>query len=100
MPSTNARVMVMFDNGKTMTGPDPNPIAAAAGTAGVIIYSVGLPESRGVDTAALENYTVSSCFRITSVFMPTKGKTSLLDANTVQRQIDELGVPQSEGAVL
>ncbi|MBR5471970.1 MAG: VWA domain-containing protein [Oscillibacter sp.] len=44
--------------------------------------------------------TVSPCFRITSVAMPTKGTTSLLDANTVQWQIDELGVTQSEGAAL
>ena len=44
--------------------------------------------------------TVSPCFRITSVAMPTKGTASLLNANTVQWQIDELGVTQSEGAVL
>ena len=44
--------------------------------------------------------TVSPCFRITSVAMPTKGTASLLDAEKVQWQIDELGVSQSEGAVL
>lgn len=44
--------------------------------------------------------TVSPCFRITSVAMPTKGTASLLNANTVQWRIDELGVTQSEGAVL
>ncbi len=44
--------------------------------------------------------TVSPCFRITSVAMPTKGTASLLNANTVQWQIDQLGVTQSEGAVL
>ncbi|MGN0624921.1 MAG: VWA domain-containing protein [Oscillospiraceae bacterium] len=44
--------------------------------------------------------TVSPCFKITSVAMPTKGTASLLDANTVQWKIDELGVTQSEGAVL
>lgn len=44
--------------------------------------------------------TVSPCFRITSIAMPTKGTASLLDAETVQWQIDELGVSQSEGAVL
>ena len=43
---------------------------------------------------------VSPCFRITSVAIPTKGTASLLDANTVRWQIDELGVSQSEGAVL
>lgn len=44
--------------------------------------------------------TVLPCFQITSVAMPTKGTASLLDANTVRWQIDELGVTQSEGAVL
>lgn len=43
---------------------------------------------------------VSPCFRITSTTMPTKGTANLLDANTVQWKIDELGVSQSEGAVL
>ena len=44
--------------------------------------------------------TVSSCFRITAVTMPTKGSATLLNTNTVQWKIDELGVAQSEGAVL
>lgn len=140
-PSTNARVMVMFTDGETTTGPDPSPIAAAARAAGVIIYAIGLSGSGGVDVSALEDWaskpasayvaitpddaeledlfedlarnianpgatnivvtdTVSPCFRITSVAMPTKGTASLLNANTVQWQIDELGVTQSEGAVL
>lgn len=43
---------------------------------------------------------VASCFRITSVAMPTKGTASLLGTNTVQWRINELGVTQSEGAVL
>ena len=51
-------------------------------------------------TAVVVTDTVSPCFRITSVAMPTKGTASLLDAETVQWQIDELGVSQSEGAVL
>ncbi len=41
---------------------------------------------------------ISSCFRITSVSMPTKGTASLIDANTVRWNIDELGVTGSEGA--
>lgn len=140
-PSPNARVMVMFTDGRTTIGPDPSPIAAAARAAGVIIYAIGLSGSSGLDVSALEDWaskpassyvaitpddaeleelfkdlarniakpgatnvvvtdTVSSCFRITSVAMPTKGTASLLDADTVQWQIDELGTTQSEGAVL
>lgn len=43
---------------------------------------------------------ISSCFRITSVSMPTKGTASLIDSNTVRWNIDELGVTTSEGAAL
>ena len=140
-PSTNAKVMVMFTDGETTTGPDPSPVAAAARAAGIIIYAIGLTGSDGVDVAALEDWaskpassyvaitpddaeleeifedlarnitnpgatsivvtdTVDPCFRITSVSMPTKGTTALLDNNTVQWKISELGVTQSEGAVL
>lgn len=41
---------------------------------------------------------VSPCFRVIGVSSPTKGTASMLDANTVQWKIDELGVTQSEGA--
>ena len=140
-PSGNARVMVMFTDGQTTTGPNPGPVAAAARAAGVVIYAIGLSGNGGVDVAALENWAskpasayvaitpddaeleeifaelarnianpgatdvvitdrVSPCFRITSVAMPTRGTASLQDANTVQWQIEELGVTQSEGAVL
>ena len=44
--------------------------------------------------------TISPCFRITSVSLPTRGAASLIGANTVQWQIDELGVTRSEGAEL
>lgn len=60
--------------------------------------------ARNITNAGASNIvitdSVSSCFRITSVSMPSKGTASLMDANTVQWQIDELGVTQSEGAVL
>lgn len=46
------------------------------------------------------NDTVSDCFRITALSAPSKGSASLLDQNTVQWCIDQLGVSQSEGAVL
>ena len=55
-PSTNARVMVMFTDGLTTTGPNPSPIAAAARAAGVTIYAIGLSGSDGVDPAALEDW--------------------------------------------
>lgn len=41
---------------------------------------------------------VVPCFRITGLTSPSKGTATMLDANTVQWKIDELGVTQSEGA--
>ena len=55
-PSDNARVMVMFTDGNTTTGPDPGPIAAAARDAGVVIYTIGLRGAEGVDVSALEDW--------------------------------------------
>ena len=43
---------------------------------------------------------VADCFRILSVDSPNKGTATLLDSQTVQWKIAELGVHQSEGAVL
>ena len=40
--STNAKVIVMFTDGKTTAGPPPSPVAAAARAAGIIIYCIGL----------------------------------------------------------
>lgn len=140
-PSANAKVMVMFTDGKTTAGPNPSPVAQAARDAGAIIYAIGLDGSDGVDAAALDDWAskpssayvfitpddaeleeifadlakniskpgatnivltdkVYSCFQITSVSMPSKGTASLLDNTTVQWKIGELGVDQSEGAVL
>lgn len=55
-PSANARVMVLFTDGKTTTGPNPSPIAAAARAAGAVIYAIGLSGSNGVDASALEDW--------------------------------------------
>lgn len=42
---------------------------------------------------------VLPCFAITALSSPTKGTATMLDANTVEWKIDELGVNGSEGAV-
>ncbi|MDY2848555.1 MAG: VWA domain-containing protein [Oscillospiraceae bacterium] len=44
--------------------------------------------------------TVDPCFRITSVFAPTKGKAMITSDTSVKWEIDELGVHSSEGAFL
>ncbi len=54
--SPNARVMVMFTDGKTTAGPDPSPVAAAARAAGIIIYCIGLIGSDGIDPAVLNDW--------------------------------------------
>lgn len=139
--STNNKVMVMFTDGETTAGSDPNPIAEAAKAQGITIYCIGLSGNGGIDVQALRDWasdpdsshvaitpddeelekifedlaknitipgatdivitdTVSPCFKITSVQTPTKGSSSLIDANTVQWKIEELGVEKSEGAML
>lgn len=54
--STNAKVMVMFTDGQTTVGPDPNPFATAAKAQGIIIYCIGLSGSDGVDEQSLNDW--------------------------------------------
>lgn len=139
--STNAKVMVMFTDGKTTIGGNPNTVATTAKAQGVIIYCIGLSGNGGIDEQALIDWasdpvsayvaitpddaeledlfedlaknitnpgatqivitdTVNSCFKIISLSSPTKGMASLIDATKLEWRIDELGVTQSEGAVL
>ncbi|MGN1417002.1 MAG: VWA domain-containing protein [Oscillospiraceae bacterium] len=44
--------------------------------------------------------TVDPCFKITSVFVPTKGKAVITSDTSVKWEIDKLGVHSSEGASL
>ena len=41
---------------------------------------------------------VVDCFKITSISSPSKGTSTLIDSNTIEWKIDELGVNASEGA--
>lgn len=54
--------MVMFTDGKTTAGPDPNPVAAAARADGVIIYCIGLIGANGIDPAVLDELTIPAHF--------------------------------------
>lgn len=139
--STNAKVIVMFTDGKTTAGPPPAPVAAAARASGVIIYCIGLIGSDGIDVNVLNDWAtdpdashvavtpddadleelfkdlaanisktgatnividevVNPDFVITSIIPPTKGTTMMIDSNTIQWKIDELGVSANEGASL
>lgn len=139
--SSNAKVMVMFTDGRTTDGTDPNLVASAAKAQGVIIYAIGLSGNGGIDEEALKKWvsapsssylaitpddaeleslfenlalniskpgatdivitdTVSSCFKIISLSTPTRGSASLVNPTSLQWKIEELGVNQSEGAVL
>ena len=137
--SANAKVMVMFTDGVTTAGGDPNAVASAAKAQDVIIYCIGLSGNGGIDEQALRDWAsdpdsayvaitpddaeleeifedlarniakpgatdivitdaVTPCFRITSLSSPTKGTASMVNANTVEWKISELGVTNSEGA--
>ena len=54
--SSNAKVIVMFTDGKTTTGAPPAPVAAAARAQGIVIYCIGLLGSDGVAVNALNNW--------------------------------------------
>ena len=54
--SDNARVIVMFTDGKTTAGGPPAPIAAQAKADGIIIYCIGLVGSDGIDVATLNEW--------------------------------------------
>ena len=139
--STNEKILVMFTDGVTTEGGDPEPITTAAKAEGVIIYVIGLSGNGGIDEQTLKDWAsdpdsayvaitpddekledlfedlaqniskpgaknivitdeIDDCFRIISVSTPTKGTASLLDSQTVQWKIAELGVKESEGASL
>lgn len=54
--SANAKVIVMFTDGKTTAGPDPNPVAAAARAMGIVIYCIGLVGADGIDPNVLNEW--------------------------------------------
>ncbi len=54
--SANAKVIVMFTDGKTTVGPPAAPVAAAARASGVIIYCIGLIGSDGIDVSVLNDW--------------------------------------------
>ena len=54
--STNAKVIVMFTDGKTTAGADPGPVAAAARAMGITIYCIGLVGSDGIDVNELNDW--------------------------------------------
>ena len=54
--SSNAKVIVLFTDGKTTTGFPPAPVAAEARSRGIIIYCIGLIGSDGLDVQALNDW--------------------------------------------
>lgn len=54
--TANERVMVMFTDGFTTAGGNPNTVATAAKAQGVIIYAIGLSGNGGIDEQALEDW--------------------------------------------
>lgn len=139
--SANAKVIVLFTDGKTTAGPPPAPVAAAAKASGIIIYCIGLIGSDGVDVNVLNDWAtdpdashvavtpddadledlfkdlaanisktgatnividevVNPDFSIMSMIPPTKGTAVMIDSNTIQWKIPELGVSVNEGASL
>lgn len=57
--STNAKVIVLFTDGKTTAGPPPSPAAAAARADGIVIYCIGLIGSDGIDVSVLNDWATN-----------------------------------------
>lgn len=54
--SANAKVIVMFTDGKTTAGIPPAPVAAAARASGIVIYCIGLIGADGIDVSVLNDW--------------------------------------------
>ena len=54
--SPNAKIMVMFTDGRTTAGGNATPIATTAKAQGVTIYCIGLSGNGGVDEQALNSW--------------------------------------------
>lgn len=54
--SANAKVIVLFTDGKTTAGPPPAPVAAAARAEWIILYCIGLIGSDGIDVSVLNDW--------------------------------------------
>ena len=55
--STNEKVMIMFTDGLTTAGGNPNTVATLAKSQGIIIYSIGLSGQDGIDVNALNDWS-------------------------------------------
>lgn len=89
--SANAKVIVMFTDGKTTAGAPPAPVAAADLAANI---------SRPGATSIVINETVNPDFTIVSVGLPTKGTATVLSQTSLRWEIPALGVAGNEGASL
>ena len=54
--SSNEKVMVMFTDGVTTAGGNPNTVASLAKSQGVILYCIGLSGNGGLDVQALNSW--------------------------------------------
>lgn len=97
--SPNARVIVMFTDGKTTSGVPPAPIAAAARASGIIIYCIGLVGDDGIDVSVLNDWATDPDASH-SVIPPTKGTAMMVSNTALQWKIPVLGVAANEGASL
>ena len=66
--STNEKVMIMFTDGRTTAGANPNPVAEVAKAQGIIIYCIGLSGNGGLDEQALRDWASVHPIRLCSYY--------------------------------
>ena len=85
--SGNARIMVMFTDGRTTVGPDPTAVAAAAKAQGTTIYVIGLSGDGGIDVDALESWASSPAASYVSI-TPDDAELEELFADLAQNLVN------------
>ena len=85
--SGNARIMVMFTDGRTTVGPDPAAVAAAAKAQGTTIYVIGLSGDGGIDVDALESWASSPAASYVSI-TPDDAELEELFADLAQNLVN------------
>lgn len=85
--SGNARIMVMFTDGRTTIGPDPTAVAAAAKAQGTTIYVIGLSGDGGIDVDALESWASSPAASYVSI-TPDDAELEELFADLAQNLVN------------
>ncbi|MBQ2698835.1 MAG: VWA domain-containing protein [Firmicutes bacterium] len=93
--SANAKVLVLFTDGRTTTGPNAAPFAAAAKALGAVVYVIGLDGDGGIDEEALREWASDPASAYLSI-TPDAAELAELFANLAEN----IAIPGATDIVL